>query len=74
MEQLNLDFIFHRRLELKISLQKMAESLGFKNASTYMKYERGEYAFKAYHLPTLAILLQCEIANFFEKGVAEIAK
>lgn len=74
MEQLNLNFIFHRRLELKISLQKMAESLGFKNASTYMKYERGEYAFKAYHLPMLANLLQCDIVNFFKKDVAKIAK
>ena len=43
----------------------MAEILGFKNASTYLKYEKGIYAFKAEMIPVLAKALNCEIGNFF---------
>lgn len=70
---LNLEFIKKRRQELNISLQEMAESLGFKNASTYMKYEEGSYSFKANHLPILANKLDGKIENFFMKNFAEIA-
>jgi transcriptional regulator with XRE-family HTH domain len=74
MEGLNLDFIKNRRNEKNISLQSMAESLGFKNASTYMKYENGEYLFKANHLPMLAERLDCKIDElyFFEKNISKI--
>ena len=48
-ERLNLPFIAKRRSECKLTLQEMAESLGFRNASTYLKYEKGEYDFKANH-------------------------
>lgn len=50
-----------------ISQQKMAETLGFKNASTYLKYESGTYSFKAEMIPILAKILNCSIENFFEK-------
>ncbi|OIJ12694.1 transcriptional regulator [Anaerobacillus alkalilacustris] len=73
MKTLNLDFIKQRRKELNISLQDMAIKLGFKNASTYMKYERGEYSFKADHLPLLAFELRCNIENFFGNNVVGIA-
>ena len=63
---LNLDFIKTRRLELGISQQKMAEKLGFKNASTYLKYESGAYSFKAEMIPSLANILNCKIENFFK--------
>lgn len=62
---INLAFIRERRLKLGISQQKMAEILGFKNASTYLKYEKGIYAFKAEMLPILAKVLNCDIGNFF---------
>lgn len=75
MKAVNLQFIQKRRQELGLSLQEMAEHIGFKNASNYMKYERGEYAFKADHLPILAKHLQCELEDiFFEEQFAKTAK
>lgn len=65
MKILNLNFISKRRQELKITLQEMAQELGFKNASTYLKYENGEYLFKANHLPKLAKKLRCTIDQLF---------
>lgn len=73
MGNLNLEFIKKRRQELNLSLQEMAESLGFKNASTYMKYEDGTYSFKANHLPILANKLKAKIEKFFIENFAEIA-
>lgn len=74
MGLLNLGFIKKRRQELNLSLREMAESLGFKNASTYMKYEEGSYSFKANHLPILANKLDGRIEDFFIENFAEIAK
>ncbi|WP_429375082.1 helix-turn-helix domain-containing protein [Paenibacillus sp. DS2015] len=74
MDIVNLSYVKYRRLKLNLSLQDMAESLGFKNASTYMKYEDGTYLFKANHLPTLANKLKCTIRDFFEDTFAELAK
>ncbi|MDF2790480.1 MAG: helix-turn-helix protein [Neobacillus sp.] len=73
MQTLNLDFVKNRRQSMDISLQKMAEELGFKNASTYLKYENGSYAFKADQLPILAGVLKCEISNFFEYKISKTA-
>ncbi|MCY8663664.1 helix-turn-helix domain-containing protein [Bacillus haynesii] len=67
----NLKFIKTRRNSKQIKLQHMANALGFKNASTYMKYENGEYAFKANHLPVLAAELECEISDFFNEKIAK---
>lgn len=71
MEQLNLDYIKARRIELGLSLQEAANQLGFKNASTYLKYENGDYLFKAEVLPTLAATLECKIGNFFTKQISK---
>lgn len=65
MERLNLPFIAKRRNECKLTLQEIAEALGFRNASTYLKYEKGAYDFKANHLPVLAKKLRCEIHDLF---------
>lgn len=65
MERVNLSFIARRRVECGYTQQKMAELLGFKNASTYLKYERGEYGFKAVHIPVLAKKLGCEMRDLF---------
>jgi transcriptional regulator with XRE-family HTH domain len=73
MKTLNLEYIKQRRLTFEISLQEMANKLGFKNASTYMKYENGTYSFKADHLPLLAKVLKCNINDFFKQNVAKIA-
>lgn len=73
MQTLNLLYIKQQRQNLGISLQEMAEFLGFKNASTYMKYENGSYSFKADHLPQLAKALQCKIENFFGQNISKTA-
>lgn len=65
MKTLNLDKIKQARINSNMSLQHMSQELGFKNASTYLKYENGEYAFKANMLPKLAKALNMEIENFF---------
>jgi len=74
LREFNLLFIKKRRKELGKTLQDMADSLEMKNASTYMKYENGEYSFKAVHLPLLAKQLECNVGNFFTKNFAETAK
>lgn len=65
MTKVDLDYIKERRTELKLSLRNVANQLGFKNASTYLKYENGVYSFKAEQLPPLADVLNCEIKDFF---------
>ncbi len=50
---------------MKLSMQDVANTLGFKTASTYYKYECGIYKFKAEMLPVLAKTLNCDIKNFF---------
>lgn len=72
MIKVDLNLIKTKRSDFGLSMQTMADSLGFKNASTYLKYEKGEYSFKAEHLPILSRLLKCEIKDFFIKNVAEI--
>ncbi|MED4749909.1 helix-turn-helix transcriptional regulator [Brevibacillus choshinensis] len=74
MKRLNLEFIAATRNELGLTLQDMADALGFKNASTYMKYEKGDYSFKANHVPVIARMLKCTIEQlFFDKNFAETA-
>lgn len=63
--KMNLSFVRKRRKDLGLSLQFMAEQLGFKKASTYYQYEVGNYEFKADMLPIMAGVLQCKIENFF---------
>lgn len=65
MNQFNLEYIQKRRDDLNITLQEMADAFGMKNASNYMKYEKGIYAFKAKDLPKLAKKLKCNETNFF---------
>lgn len=72
MTKLDLDYIKNRRIELNITLQDMANNLGFKNSSTYLKYENGSYSFKAEHLPLLSKTLKCNLSDFFTKNVAKI--
>ena len=73
MTKFNSEVISRKRLEKNLSLQFMAEKLGFKNASTYMHYEKGAYFFRAEQLPKLAEVLDCEVVDFFEEFVAENA-
>lgn len=62
---LDLEKIKNRRIEKNLSLQYVSEQLGFKNASTYLKYENGDYAFRANMLPKLSQILEIDIENFF---------
>ncbi|MNI87086.1 Helix-turn-helix domain protein [compost metagenome] len=73
LKKVNLGFIKLRRQKLNLSLQELAEALEFRNASTYMKYENGDYQFRANHLPVLANKLQCTIENFFDQQFADSA-
>lgn len=63
--KLDLEYIKSRRVELGVSSQTMADELGFKDASTYWKYENGEYKLRADMLPKIAKILKCRIENFF---------
>ncbi|WP_408008248.1 helix-turn-helix domain-containing protein [Pseudalkalibacillus sp. A8] len=65
MKRINLEFIKSERIKHNIPLKEMAIELGFKNASTYLKYENGTYSFKADHLPLLATKLGCDINSLF---------
>lgn len=65
MDKVNLNYVKSRRRELALSQQYVANKLGFKNASTYLKYEAGTYSFKANMLPKLAQILEVNIENFF---------
>ena len=65
MRQINLAFVRQRRTELGLTLQQMATALGMKSPANYFKYERGDYAFKANHLPPLTKQLGCEIEELF---------
>lgn len=65
MQKYDKDFIKKRRIALELSMKEMAEGLNFKNASTYYKYETGEYSVKAEMLPILANILKCNITDFF---------
>jgi len=67
MLKLNLSSIKKQRIEQKKTLQELADALEYKNASTYMKHEKGEHAFKANQLPMLAFILDCSIMDFFSE-------
>jgi transcriptional regulator with XRE-family HTH domain len=67
MLYVNLDFIKERRIKKNITLQEMAEALGFKTATNYQKYEQGIYSLDANMLPILAKKLNCRIEDFFCK-------
>lgn len=62
---LNLRYIKSRRKELGISLLTMAKVLGFKEASSYYRYEEGKYIFKADMLPKIAETLKCKLENLY---------
>jgi transcriptional regulator with XRE-family HTH domain len=65
MNEVNFELIKLRRKEMHLTLQDMAELLGFKDASTYYKYENGTYKFKANHLPLLASKLKLRMNQIF---------
>ncbi|MFD2704178.1 helix-turn-helix domain-containing protein [Salibacterium lacus] len=73
MNYFNLPGIKSRREHLNISMQEMARELGYKNASTYMKYENGTYSFRAHHVPILSKKLDMSIDNlyFFNQEIAK---
>lgn len=65
MSVFDLKYISKRRKDKKITQQEMAFMLGFRQASTYSKYESGDYKIKAEMLPQLADILGCRVENFF---------
>ena len=74
MTSLDLAKIKRRRKEMRINQQEMAEMLGFKNASTYCKYENGDYFFDANHIPVIAKKLKLKVSEiFFEDRISKIA-
>ncbi len=71
MSEFNLPFIASRRKELGLTLEDMAEAMGFSNSSVYWKYERGFYKFDASMLPALAKALKCRISRFYTQPLAK---
>jgi len=67
MRKLDLNFIVNRRKKLGFTMKYMADKLHISGASSYYKYETGEYKIKADMLPDLAMTLRCNIENFFTK-------
>ncbi|QBO36942.1 XRE family transcriptional regulator [Periweissella cryptocerci] len=65
MNKVNLEYIKSERKSRKLSLQEMADLLGFKNASNYYKYESGEYEFSANHIYTISKAFKKSLKNFF---------
>ena len=65
MKSFDLEYIQKRRNELGLTMQEMAKRLGLSNASSYCKYEKGEYKFNAEIIPKLASVLKTDIKNFF---------
>lgn len=74
MNTVDLAKIKNRRKEMRINQQEMAEILGFKNASTYCKYENGTYKFDAEHIPVIAKKLKFKVNDiFFANRISKIA-
>lgn len=65
--KLDLNAIKKYRIEQNKTLQDLADALNYKSASTYMKHEKGDHAFKANQLPMLAFVLNCSIMDFFSE-------
>jgi transcriptional regulator with XRE-family HTH domain len=75
VQEIDLALIKSRRKEMRLTLQDMADELGFNDASTYWKYEKGMYKFKADHVPVVAAKLKIKMKDiFFSPGLAKIAK
>lgn len=66
MKKLDLDFIKQKRESEGLTFKQVSTAMGFKNPSTYYKYESGKYSFNAHHLPVLAQILKCDPADFFK--------
>lgn len=74
MKQVNLVLIQARRKEMRITLQEMASTLGLRNASSYYRYERGDYKFDASHVPIIAKKLKLKMNEiFFDQNFAKSA-
>lgn len=65
MKELNLVLIKQRRKEMRITLQEMAELLGYQDASTYYKLERGIQKIKADQIPLIANKLKLRMNEIF---------
>lgn len=65
--EIDCNFMRKRRLELEYTQTYMAFCLGYKQSSSYYKYENGDQDLRAVHLPILAQLLECDIDTLFKK-------
>lgn len=75
MKRVNTELIQERMTQKKITLQEMAEFLGYKNASSMHKYLNGAYQFRAHHVPVLLEKLSITMEElFFEDKIADSAK
>jgi transcriptional regulator with XRE-family HTH domain len=65
MPVFNLAYITERRKALGLSNQEIARQMGYKDPSTWWKYENGDYKINAEKLPLLAKILRCSIKKFY---------
>lgn len=63
--KVNLSYIKQMREKNGLSMQYMAELLGFKSAPAYFHYEKGEREFRADMLPVLARAFNCKIEDLY---------
>ncbi len=63
--KMNLSFVEKKRKEKGLTMQNMAELLGFQSAPAYCNYEKGKREFRAGMLPILAHAFNCEIKDLY---------
>lgn len=70
--RVDLQLIKTKREEYHYTLQDMADFLGLKTRSEYLKRENGDYKFKSVEMPILAKKLHTPINRFFTQKVDKI--
>lgn len=75
MKQVNLEKIKEKMELKKVTQQELAIALGYKDASTVHKLLKGEYQFRAVHVPVLMEMLDLTLKDlFFDNDFAKLAK
>lgn len=69
--QLDLTKIKSLRKQHKLTQQKMAEVLGFKNQYPYFRKEKGEQKFTAEEIFKIACFFGKDVDYFFKQNVAK---
>lgn len=66
------EFLKSRRKECNVSQETLSKALGFKNSSTYSKYENGDTPLKVNMLLIISSELKSPISSFFTRKSSKI--